>query len=317
MESTAEPPADAEENMRLAVERFRTKMEASNRQFLQDRMDEIEAMNLSTEEEKLLEMRTYWPGLKARNDIRWMATQPPEVVRQLHEEANVDRLSDVKSLYHRHMDGVEPPNGWTDEWRQMYLNTVQTVCNEVAFRSEEDNDFEVPPCYDLALFLKYASGVQDPDFRYAGMASFDPPGSLVKETFDISKDREDLIRHIHRYYLCEESWFQAYAHQDLEVRAGFQTGNGIKDKQSGHDEWYSMYLYCRRDPEDSDQSHKDWAWRVVISEVGTYRDHIEVYGKNPIFDSIVEFLDWYSSWLEHLDMDQVRKDVALNHGDWD
>lgn len=315
MESTAEPSANADERMRLAVERFRTKMEVSNRQFLQDRIDEVEAMNLSTEKEKLLKMRTYWPDLKIRQDVRWMATLPPEMVRQFHEEANVDRLSDVKSQYHQHMDGVDPPKGWTDEWRQMYLDTVQTVCNEVAFRSDQDNEFEIPPCYDLALFLKYASGVQDPDFRYAGMAPFEPPGRFMKETSDISKDREDLIRDIHHYYLCEESWFESYAHQDLEVRAGFKTGIGVKDKQAGHDDWYSMYLYCRRDPEDSDQGQNDWAWRVVISEVGTYGDPIEIYGQKPIFDSIVEFLDWYSSWLEHLDMDQVRKDVALNHGD--
>ncbi|KAJ5909686.1 hypothetical protein N7504_004329 [Penicillium tannophilum] len=39
MESTAEPSANADEKMRLAVERFRTKMEASNRQFLQDRIN--------------------------------------------------------------------------------------------------------------------------------------------------------------------------------------------------------------------------------------------------------------------------------------
>ncbi|KAJ5998665.1 hypothetical protein N7451_006475 [Penicillium sp. IBT 35674x] len=317
MESTAEPSADADENMRLAVERFRTKMEASNRQFLQDRMDEIEAMDLSTEKEKLSEMRKYWPDLTVRQNVCWMAAQSPEKVRQFHEEANVDRLSNVKSLYHRHMDGVDPPNGWTDKWRRMYLDTLQTVCNEVAFRSEEDNDFEVPPCYDLALFLKYASAVQDPDFRCAGMAPFDPPGSFVKETSDIPKDREDLIHHLHRYYLCEESFVQAYAYHDLEVRAAFQTGIGVKDKQAGHDAWYSMYLYCRRDPEDSDESHKDWAWRVVISEVATYGDHVEVYGQKPIFDSIVEFLDWYSSWLEYLDMDQVRKYVALNNGDWE
>lgn len=45
--------AGLDETMRLAVERFRAKMESSNRQFLQDRIDEIEAMGLATEEEKL------------------------------------------------------------------------------------------------------------------------------------------------------------------------------------------------------------------------------------------------------------------------
>jgi hypothetical protein len=39
--------------MRLAVDRFRTRMESANRQFLQDRIDEIEAMHLSTEKGKI------------------------------------------------------------------------------------------------------------------------------------------------------------------------------------------------------------------------------------------------------------------------
>ncbi|KAF7155366.1 hypothetical protein CNMCM5623_007437 [Aspergillus felis] len=317
MESTTQPSADADENMRLAVERFRTKMEASNRQFLQDRIDEIEAMNLSTEEEKLEEMRVYWPDLTVKHKDSLMSTARPEVVRQALEEGSVARLADVKTLYHQYMDGVSPPNFLSDEWRQMFLDTVQTVCNEVAFRDDEDNDFEVPPCHDLGLFLKYASTVEDPDFRYAGMAPFEPPGAYSKETSDISKDREDLIRDLHRYYLCEEAFLEAYTHDDLEVRVGFQTGIGVKYKMSGHDTWYSMYLYCRRDVEDSDQSHKDWAWRVVVSHATIVENPMTVYGQKPRFDSIVEFLDWYSSWLEHLDTGQVREDIALNcSGEW-
>lgn len=38
--------ADPDETMRLAVERFRTKMESSSQRFLQDRINEIEAMGL-------------------------------------------------------------------------------------------------------------------------------------------------------------------------------------------------------------------------------------------------------------------------------
>ncbi|KAJ5294666.1 hypothetical protein PENANT_c006G09296 [Penicillium antarcticum] len=318
MESTAQTSADADENMRLAVERFRTKMEASNRQFLQDRIDEIEAKNLSTEEEKLEKMDVYWSSLGIKSNDPWMATAPPEIVRQAREEENVTRLADYSSLYHHQMDGVRPPKLRTDEWRQMYLDTVQKVCNGVAFRDEADNDFEVLPCHELAIFLKYASEIVDPDFRYAGMAHFQPPGALSKETSDISKDREDLTADLRRYYLWDESFVEAYKHDDLEVRVGFKTGNGVKYKLGRHDIWYSMYLYCRRDEEDSDQSHKYWAWRVVVSHATICDNPMTVYGQKPRFDSIVEFLDWYSSWLEHLDMDKIREDVHLNCSDeWD
>lgn len=144
--------------MRLAVERFRIKMEASNRQFLQDRIEEIEAMNLSTEEEKLMEMRTYWPDLTIKQNVRWMATLPPEMVRQFHEEANVDRLSDVKTLYHQHMDGINPPTEWTDEWCQMYLETLQTLLNEVPFRNEEYNVSKSRPAMIWLSFLSTLVG---------------------------------------------------------------------------------------------------------------------------------------------------------------
>jgi hypothetical protein len=51
--------------MRQAVQRFSTKMESSDRQLLQDRINEIQAMSLSTKEEKIRKMRLYWPDLCA------------------------------------------------------------------------------------------------------------------------------------------------------------------------------------------------------------------------------------------------------------
>lgn len=62
------------ETMRLAVERFRTRMESANRQFLQDRIDEIEAMHLSTEAEKSFEMSDYLVDLGEPRRIPGMMT---------------------------------------------------------------------------------------------------------------------------------------------------------------------------------------------------------------------------------------------------
>ncbi|KGO65298.1 hypothetical protein PITC_015660 [Penicillium italicum] len=310
MESTTQPSADADENMRLAVERFRTTMEASNWQFLQDRIDEIESMNLSTEE-KLEKMNVWLFIMTPKCTDPGKATASSETTGQSRERT-ATQIVDLKSLSHEHMDGVSPPNLWTDEWRQMFLDTVQTVCNELAFRTEEDNDFKVPPCYELALFLKYASAIVDPDFRYAGMAPFEPPGSYFTQTSDISKAREDLVNVLHHYYICDETFVDVYTHDDLEVRVGFETGIGVRYKMGGHKTWYSTYLYCRRHEEDSDPSHKDWAWRVVISPAECFENSTVVYGQRPRFDSIVDFLDWYSSWLEHLDMDEVRENLIQN-----
>jgi hypothetical protein len=59
MDPSQQSDADVDEAMRLTVSRFRTKMEASNRQFLQDRIDEPEAMDL--DEEKLDKVSFYMP----------------------------------------------------------------------------------------------------------------------------------------------------------------------------------------------------------------------------------------------------------------
>ncbi|RHZ51029.1 uncharacterized protein CDV56_105553 [Aspergillus thermomutatus] len=319
MTNTTQPSAtDADETMRLAVEQFRTKMESSNRQFLQDRMDEIEAMNLPTEEEKLKKMRPYWPNLGIKGEDPWKNCDPVGPVRQSREERNVTRLADVKALYHEYMDGTLPPTLLTEEWRRMYLETVQSVCNEAAFRDEEDEDFQIPLCHELGSFIKYADGVHDLDFRRSGIAPFEPTFSIgildytIKDNLavfalpapDISRAREDLKCSLQEF-LCDETFIDGTVDEDLEVKVGFITGTGCRN---GYDKWYSAYLYCRRYVDDSDPSHKDWAWRVVVFQAHG-ENPTTLYGRKPRFDSIPEFLEWYSSWLEHLDLDQVRKDV--------
>lgn len=313
--------------MRLAVERFRTKMEFSNRQFLQDRIDEIEAMNLPTEEEKLRKMWLYWPNLGIKEDRTWNTFAPLAPVRQSREERNVTRLADVKTLYHQYMDGVLAPTLLTDEWRQMYLETVQSVCNEAAIRDEEDEDFEIPLCHELGSFIKYADGVHDPDFRCSAIAPFEPvmgtatleyafednPVVLAMPPPDISEVRERAKYYL-REFICDETFIAGTVDEDLEVKAGFITGRGCRS--DGHDRWYSTYLYCRRFVEDSDPSHKDWAWRVVVLQAHGENPTM-LYGRKPRFDSIPEFLEWYSSWLEHIDIDRVWKDARGYESDED
>ncbi|KAE8334065.1 hypothetical protein BDV39DRAFT_198975 [Aspergillus sergii] len=45
---------------------------------------------------------------------------------------------------------------------------------------------------------------------------------------------------------------------------------------------------------------QDWAWRVIFFEA-SIKDSQGLYGRKARFDSIPEFLDWDSSWLDHLD----------------
>ncbi|GIC94455.1 uncharacterized protein Aud_010955 [Aspergillus udagawae] len=319
---------DPAEIMRLAVEGFRAKMEASNRRFLQDRIDEIEAMGLSTEEEKFNEMSLYWHDLGAKCEPKWNNTASPGHVRQSREARNATRLEDVKTIYHQYMDGIISPTLVTDKWRQMYLEVLKGVCNEAMAQNQggEDEDFEIPMCYELGHFIKYANGVQDPDFRRSGICPFEPVPPVGREEYAfpehaavlrlptprVSTSREILKEYL-RGRILDETFILGTVDEDLEVKVGFQTGLGCR---AGHDEWYSAYLYCRRCDDDSDPSLKDWAWRVSFfrADVG---NPTTLYGRYPRFDSIPEFLDWYSSWLVYVDMNEVRKNVRCLYGDDD
>ena len=204
------------------------------------------------------------------------------------------------------MDGILAPTLPTDEWRQMFLETVESVSNEAAFRDEEDedDDFHIPICHDLGHFIKYANGVDDPDFRKSGISEFRPvpfigfeeyafkdhPAVLAMPAPDITSHRE-ILRSDLLESLCDEAFIEGIIDEDLEVKVGFRTGTGCHRE---HPRWHSAYLYCRRYVEDSDPSHKDWAWRVVVFHADG-DNPTELYGRKPRFNSIVEFLDWYSS----------------------
>lgn len=114
--------------MRLPVERFRAKMESSNRQFIQDRIGEIKARHLSTEDEKLHHMLKYWADLDIKDFSAWNDCAPRDTIRQARETANVSRLKDLKTTFHQYMDGIIPSTLVTDEWREMFLDTVESVC---------------------------------------------------------------------------------------------------------------------------------------------------------------------------------------------
>ncbi|KAJ5872300.1 uncharacterized protein N7529_004653 [Penicillium soppii] len=63
---------NAEETMRLAIARFRSRMAAANQKFLQDRINEIEGKGLATEEEKRRQLRQY----KYMDDVKWDDEDP-------------------------------------------------------------------------------------------------------------------------------------------------------------------------------------------------------------------------------------------------
>lgn len=168
----------------------------------------------------------------------------------------------------------------------------------------------------------------DVDFRLSGIAPFTPAwstGVAVEELDGLNEvqrrdklaDPELLKREqegLQQVFEDELSngWLEAYLDEDLEARAGFITGIGFNQRYECP-AWYSAYVYCRLRTDDDEDDGKqedgdvpdaanirDWGWRVVFFRAGVDNPTV-LYGRRARFDSIPEFLDWYASWLDHLD----------------
>ncbi|KAF9242695.1 hypothetical protein DTO006G1_5408 [Penicillium roqueforti] len=243
------------ETIRLAVERFRIKMESADRQFIQDRYD------LGT----------------TSSSESWNGNAPLGPVQQHREEAKVSRLEDLKTTFHQYMDGIVPSTMAPDEWREMFMKTFESVSNEAPRHDDnDDEDFYILRSDELAHFIKYANGVHDPDSRHSGISPWEPvppmrmeireyaytdrPAVQALTPPDIAKAREELKESLEDR-LLDENWIWGHCGYEFEVKVGFHTGLGSCIE---HDAWYSIYMYCRQFEEDSDPSHKYWTWRVVI-----------------------------------------------------
>ncbi|KAL4878343.1 hypothetical protein BJY04DRAFT_221279 [Aspergillus karnatakaensis] len=342
--TTTMPPATSDETMRLAISTFRTRMAAANKTFLQDRINEITARDLPTEQARRDKLWQY----------RWMPClgwwdDPPDrntdvVVPKDTRFADLDASLVLKILpRYSPADGVLPSMLRTEEWREMYIDTVQRICQAQADKiaAEFDDDDEerlvIPRCDELALFVKYAGGVVDADFRDSGIAGFEPAYLVgVREEelagldedqrrekladpalFEREKERLDELLNLD----SEFEKMRVFIDEDLDVRAGFLTGTGY-NRWLEYRMWYSAYVYCRlwTDEEEGEgkgygndeievekeapvqdaDNIKEWGWRVVVFQAEGENPSV-LYGRRPRFDTIPEFLEWYASWPDYMD----------------
>jgi hypothetical protein len=119
---------------------------------------------------------------------------------------------------------------------------VEKVCNEVAFREQEEEDIHIPRCTELGSFIKFANGVQDPDFRASGICPFRPISSIdsvgarpyafperQKEGSEpgILESRQ-ILEKSPRGDILDEDFIYGFFDEDLEVKVGFKTGVGCQ-----------------------------------------------------------------------------------------
>lgn len=276
--STNPSSLDADETMRQAVDRFRTRMAAVNQKFVQDRIDEIDARGLATEKERIRMMQN-WRRFESLDQDGASSHTEPEArrksnqFRQTRELAAVPVLlaEDTRPLFA--MDGLHPPQLRTPEARQIFLDTLQEVfqrqAEEWAAAEGEDLDLAsepIPRCEELGRLLAYAHEVEDPDFRHSGVAPLEA-GLLVRldqyghsNRLDTQEQRDQYHARVRQQCkwlrerlekensaLINKVKIPAFPDVDLEVRAGVIMGTGYVGERPN---WHSAYLYCRKSPEE-------------------------------------------------------------------
>ncbi|OJI80051.1 hypothetical protein ASPTUDRAFT_837459 [Aspergillus tubingensis CBS 134.48] len=276
--STNPPSHDADETMREAVDRFRTRMAAANRQFVQDRIDEINARGLATEKEKLRKMWD-WRYFEDLDRDEAASDNDPEKRRKRNQFRQTRELAAVPALLAEDtyplfaLNGLHPPRLRTPEARQIFLDTLQEVfqrqAEEWAAAEGEDLDLAsepIPRCEELGRLLMYAHMVKDPDFRHSGIAPLEAGLFVMHSGYDHSlcldtqEQRDQYHAHVRKECarlreslegeytaLINKATFLADPDEDLEVRAGLIMGTGYRGE---YPKWYSAYLYCRKYPDE-------------------------------------------------------------------
>ncbi|KAJ5193289.1 hypothetical protein N7449_009431 [Penicillium cf. viridicatum] len=118
----------------------------------------------------------------------------------------------------------------TDEWREMFLDTVESVCNEAAECDELGHFLNTPMVPKILTSVTWASArsrLCHLDFEFP-----DRPSVQARPPPDIAKSRDELRDHLQDNILGE-AFIYGTVDEDLEVKVGFRTGLGSRRE---HDE---------------------------------------------------------------------------------
>ncbi|KZF21979.1 hypothetical protein L228DRAFT_247590 [Xylona heveae TC161] len=294
-----------DEKMGEAIQTYRDKMYKSNVQFIHDRVEDIEAMNLPNEEAKLALMGRFWFHMDKwyipeRVSLNAHLEGARKRMAQVEREKAVKRLEDVKNLHHPFMDGFWPPTLNSTQC-QAFSEALEIVANEMAgIRRNEAEWIHVSE--DLKSFLRFARRLEDPNFRFApicGFEMYDDPGELLQGK-PFEETRDFFIRSLR--YKPEEhllDWMGGY----IELKATFYCGEAVRKGFT----YYSFYAYCRpytgrKKGGDKDHGNHEWAWRVLFFSDSDGVDDPGVV----VFHTLLDFIEWYGSWFERMDVAEMQ-----------
>lgn len=166
---------------------------------------------------------------------------------------------------------------------------------------------------ELGIFLQLVGGVKDVDFRLEGVCGF------LDEDYALGECKDEAAIDA---FMEEHSWHQdddenydpvTKAREELlddfEILGGFEASQADLERLNWQAHWsdFCFYLYCRPRPEGERQSmqHLDvpdeWRWRVVMHQ--TVYKSCELTTR--VFETIVDFLEWYGGWYERPGTDEL------------
>jgi hypothetical protein len=215
------------------------------------------------------------------------------------------------------MDGICPPSLRMETLRRVLHEELEGFCNENAWKGDGNGEsHRIRASDELEFFLKYADGVEDPDFRSVVIPGWSFSLDVLSRNLmdeEIPWARELMRVHLRRMLVDVKEY--SWQYDGFEVKLLFKCR--VAADQYGY-QINSYYGYCRRiekrgkasdEGEDSqgkrDAKTDDWGWRIFFTPFG--EDGVE----GPVFeaDSIVDLLAWYGSWAERVDIEKVRRYV--------
>ncbi|RAK80846.1 uncharacterized protein BO72DRAFT_370279 [Aspergillus fijiensis CBS 313.89] len=328
---------DPDPAMLSALTRFRARMRTANRAFIQSRIAEIETRDSSAPDQTKIQRMAEWRHCDWNPaPDRWDEGKP--YLQMVDEDAVPDRRMDgvyptrlrtetARQIYLDMLQGVFQRQAEARAAKEGSEHPgVIPRCEELGrflryAHEVRDPDFRHSGVaeFEAGLYIRF----EDEELEGTGEGREDRYHECVRTKCEhLRQSLEQLTSY--QSSLFGRATIVADVDCDLEVKAGVLTGQ--EGYQGQWPQWYSAYLYCRKYPDDDEEEGEErvgddeqkkmrwnddvpdspnigeWGWRIVFMEVN-YCDPWEpqqLYGRRPRFDSIPEFLDWYSSWPDHL-----------------
>ncbi|RDW63657.1 hypothetical protein BP6252_11202 [Coleophoma cylindrospora] len=279
-----EIPAETQERIHNAVERYRHQMLSSNRRYLADCISLVQTLGLSPE----MSLKKLGAGLHLIRDTEWFKSlqQLPSPEAVISGEENITMEESIGDIEYCPFVGIWPAA--EEEIQQECIEGLTEQINDSLDPNGEITRVELP--IEFVAMIKEADHIMNPDLvewgdvGIRGTSSWQDPD----HQFPNYSDLETLLQ-MHTYWSL-----------NLEVLTGWAL-----DETESVDEVYSSsyYAYCRHTESESDEpvsgTKGEWGWRIIVA-----RDaEGDGEGGELVFESLEEYLDSISCWYDRVQRD--------------